>query len=138
MATTRSAVIRAVRYTLMTANTDLDELLKYTFMEYLLLMEDSDLEIRKLALSTLCSAIRNKPFLIMENLLDLTPLLLAKTLVREDLIHTVQMGPFKHVVDEGLELRKVSRSLLIEILKPSRLPLKLCTLYQIHLFPNLT
>lgn len=39
---------------------------------------------------------------------DLIPLLYEETIVKDELIHTVEMGPFKHKVDDGLEIRKVS------------------------------
>jgi hypothetical protein len=33
--------------------------------------------------------------------------------VKEELIHTVEMGPFKHKVDDGLEIRKVANETII-------------------------
>jgi cullin-associated NEDD8-dissociated protein 1 len=54
------------------------------------------------------SAAHNKPHLIRDSLSELLPLLYEETNVREELIRIVEMGPFKHKVDDGLEIRKVS------------------------------
>lgn len=53
------------------------------------------------------SAAYNKPDLIRDCISDLLPLLYDQTNINTDLIHTVEMGPFKHQVDDGLEIRKV-------------------------------
>lgn len=103
---TRSIVIRAVRYTFTTSQTTFDDQLRLFIVDFLSLMEDADSEVRRLALSTLYSAARNKPYLIRDHLFRLLPLLYQETVIRENLIQTIQMGPFKHVIDDGLELRK--------------------------------
>jgi hypothetical protein len=51
--------------------------------------------------------------LIRDVLSQLIPLLYDETVVKEELIHTVEMGPFKHKVDDGLEIRKVIPYLLL-------------------------
>lgn len=69
--------------------------------------------VRRLALLTINSAIHRKPYLIRDVLSQLIPLLYDETVVKEELIHTVEMGPFKHKVDDGLEIRKVIPYLLL-------------------------
>jgi cullin-associated NEDD8-dissociated protein 1 len=103
----RSVVIRAVRYTFTAASAaSFDDLLRPFVVDFLSMMEDADLEIRRLALSTLYSAAFHKPQLIHDHIARLLPLLYRETVVNQELLHTVQMGPFKHVVDDGLVLRK--------------------------------
>lgn len=102
----RAVVIRAIRYTFSSTSTRFDDQLRPFIVDFLSMMEDESLDIRRLALSTLYSAAHNKPYMIMEHLARLMPLLFQETVLRQDLIHTVQMGPFKHIVDDGLELRK--------------------------------
>ncbi|RKO95960.1 TATA-binding protein interacting, partial [Caulochytrium protostelioides] len=41
--------------------------------------------------------------------------------VREDLVRVVEMGPFKHKVDQGLELRKLAYETLLRLLDPPAL-----------------
>lgn len=43
---------------------------------------------------------------VKELLPTLLPSLYRETVVNLDLVHEVEMGPFKHIVDDGLDLRK--------------------------------
>lgn len=54
------------------------------------------------------SAARTKPHLIREHLPTLLPGLYEETNVDPSLIRTVQMGPWTHKVDDGLETRKTA------------------------------
>ena len=63
--------------------------------------------MRRLALSSLNSAAHNKPHLLRDQLSTLLPELYSQTVVDERLIRIVEMGPFKHKVDDGLDIRKV-------------------------------
>ena len=71
-------------------------------------MRDSELENRRSALNTFNAAARNKPELVMPHIQQLLPLVLEQTHEDPKLIREVSMGPFKHKVDDGLEVRKVS------------------------------
>ena len=81
----------------------------------LTMLQDSDMEIRRLAMTTLNSAAHNKPDLILPHLGLLMPYVLAESVIKPELIREVMMGPFKHLVDDGLEVRKVRGC-------PTRLP----------------
>lgn len=65
-------------------------------------------DVRRLSLSALNAAARNKPQLIREHLEALLPHLYEQTIVNAGLIRTVQMGPWQHKVDDGLEARKAA------------------------------
>jgi len=54
------------------------------------------------------SAARNKPHLIIDHLPVLIPALYSETLVKPDLIEIVEMGPWKHKVDKGVDARKAA------------------------------
>jgi len=71
------------------------------------MLTDSDIENRRLGLSTLNSAARNKLNLVQPHLKDLMPIVISESEPKKELMREVQMGPFKHKVDDGLEVRKV-------------------------------
>lgn len=64
--------------------------------------------VRRLALSALNSAARTKPHVVRDHLPALLPTLYAETKVNPELIRTVQMGPWTHKVDDGLDTRKTA------------------------------
>ena len=112
----RSVVIRAIRFTFTEPNSAFDDQLRPILADFLSLIEDEDLEIRRLALSTLYSAAHNKPYLIQDHLPRIMPLLFKETTIKPELMSSVQMGPFKHVVDNGLVLRKSAFETLLTLL----------------------
>ena len=59
-------------------------------------------------MSALNSAARTKAYLIRDHLQTLLPTLYQETVVKPELIRTVQMGPWTHKVDDGLEARKTA------------------------------
>ncbi|KAI9483260.1 MAG: armadillo-type protein [Benjaminiella poitrasii] len=112
----RAAVATAIKYAVVNPSSAYDELLKPIMVKFLDLLEDPDLNVRRLALLTLNSAVHRKPYLIRNILHQLIPLLYAETVVKEELIHTVEMGPFKHKVDDGLEIRKAAYECMYTLL----------------------
>ncbi|KAI9065798.1 ARM repeat-containing protein [Trametes sanguinea] len=113
---TRATVLSAIRYTFAESPSSFDELLGSVIMDFLSLLSDSDLTVRRLALSALNSAARSKPHLIRDHLPTLLPSLYKETVVNPDLIRTVQMGPWTHKVDDGLEARKTAYETLYTLL----------------------
>jgi len=107
--TVRGMVIQAIRFTFADSDDSFDEVLKPVLINMLTTMlTDPNLENRRLALSTLNSATQNKSQIILPHLVQLVPLVLKESRLNPDLVREVQMGPFKHKIDDGLELRKVS------------------------------
>ncbi|KAI8983266.1 ARM repeat-containing protein [Trametes punicea] len=113
---TRATVLSAIRYTFAESPSSFDELLGSVIMDFLSLLSDSDLTVRRLALSALNSAARSKPHLIRDHLPALLPSLYKETVVNPDLVRTVQMGPWTHKVDDGLEARKTAYETLYTLL----------------------
>lgn len=64
--------------------------------------------MRQLALSVLNAAARTKPHLLRDHLHTLLPVLYRETIIKPELVRTVQMGPWQHKVDDGLEARKTA------------------------------
>ena len=131
-ATTRGMVISALRYTFADSDSSYDSYLKPCIISMLTTMlNDPSLDDRRLALTTFMSAAHNKPELISPHFATLIPLAIKETIIRPELVREVQMGPFKHKVDDGLELRKSAYETLYGLMDTafSRLSPLLPTLY---------
>ena len=84
-------------------------MIKTVLIDVLLtVLQDADMEIRRLGMTMLNSAAYNKPDLILPHLGQLVPYVMKESVIKPELIREVQMGPFKHQVDDGLGVRKVS------------------------------
>lgn len=100
--------VLAIRYTLPETDEAFDAMLRIVLIDMLTtVLKDQDLEIRRLAMTTLNSAAHNKPDLILPHLGELMPFVLDESVINQALIKEVMLGPFKHTVDDGLEVRKV-------------------------------
>ncbi|KAJ5672000.1 Armadillo-like helical [Penicillium longicatenatum] len=103
----RGVVISAFRYTLADASDAFNVVLRPLIVPLLTsMLADQDLGNHRLALTTLNSAIHNKMNLLLPHLGELLPAVFGDAHVKPELIREVQMGPFKHKVDDGLDLRK--------------------------------
>lgn len=105
---TRVTVVTAIKYALVERPEKIDEILYPEISSFLMLIKDDDRHVRRAAVLALSTAAHNKPNLIKGLLPELLPLLYDQTVVKQELIRTVDLGPFKHVVDDGLELRKAA------------------------------
>ncbi|KAI4105066.1 MAG: hypothetical protein L6R37_002954 [Teloschistes peruensis] len=114
----RGMAIQAIRFTLSDSDEAFDEVLRPMLIHLLTLMlNDADLENRRLALGALNSATHNKSDIIFPNLTDLVPLVMKESRVKPELVREVQMGPFKHKVDDGLEVRKSAYETLYALME---------------------
>ncbi|KAF6845066.1 cullin binding protein [Colletotrichum musicola] len=114
----RGMAVQAVRYTLPDSDEAFDAILKNVLVDMLLVMlQDSEMDNRRLAMSTLNSAAHNKPDLILPHLGELMPFVLAESVIKPHLIREVMMGPFKHMVDDGLEVRKSAYETLYALME---------------------
>ncbi len=82
--------------------------LQACLLDFLLLMGDADHHVRKAAVVTLAAVLHQQPSLVVGALPRLLPLLYEQTKVRPELVRTVDLGPFKHRIDDGLDLRKAA------------------------------
>lgn len=113
-AAVRGTVISGFRYTLSSSSAAYNDVLRPLIVQFLVTMlNDSELSNHRLAMTTVNSAIHNKANQVLPHLGQLLPTIMADAHVKPELVREVQMGPFKHKVDDGLELRKVwSRNIL--------------------------
>eukprot|EP01018_Ginkgo_biloba_P019172 Gb_04165 [translate_table: standard] len=105
---TRATVVIAVKYTFVERPEQIDQVIQPVISSFLMLIKDDDRHVRRAAVSALSTAAHNKPNLIKGHLPELLPLLYDQTVIKQELIRTVDLGPFKHIVDDGLELRKAA------------------------------
>lgn len=104
----RTTVVTAMKFTISDQPQPVDVLLKSCIGEFLAALTDPDLHVRRVALVAFNSAAHNKPSLIRDLLRSVLPQLYNETQKRKELIREVEMGPFKHEVDDGLDLRKAA------------------------------
>ncbi|OXB81577.1 UNVERIFIED_CONTAM: hypothetical protein H355_008425 [Colinus virginianus] len=113
----RSTVVTAVKFTIADHPQPIDALLKGCIGNFLKTLQDSDLNVRRVALAMFNSAAHNKPSLIRDLLNAVLPSLYNETKVRRELIREVEMGPFKHTVDDGLDVRKAAFECMYTLLE---------------------
>ena len=95
----------------------LDTVIGGRIVEFFNLLRDTELEVRRQALLTLNAAAHSKPFLIKSQLVHLLPFLYSELEPRKELMRTVVMGPFKHIIDDGLEARRSAYEALYSVLE---------------------
>ena len=116
----RGMVISALRYVFSDTDPSYNPQLKTTIVPMLeTMLADTDLDNQRLSLSTFNSALHNKPDLVLPHLSSLLPYAMQASVPRSELIREVTMGPFKHKVDDGLEIRKSAYETLYALLESS-------------------
>ncbi|XP_036037968.1 cullin-associated NEDD8-dissociated protein 2 isoform X2 [Onychomys torridus] len=123
---TRSTVITAVKFLISDQPHPIDPLLKSYIAEFMESLQDPDLNVRRATLTFFNSAVHNKPSLVRDLLDDILPLLYQETKIRRDLIREVEMGPFKHTVDDGLDVRKAAFECMYSLLESCLGQLDIC------------
>ena len=105
-AAVRQTVATAVRHAVSDApNAAVDERLTADAAVFLSLIDDEDLGVKRAALLTLNTLIHSKQGIVRPILASLVEKVYRETVVREELIHKVMLGPFSHIVDDGLGAR---------------------------------
>ncbi|XP_073207347.1 cullin-associated NEDD8-dissociated protein 1-like isoform X5 [Lepidochelys kempii] len=113
----RSTVVTAIKFTISDQPQPIDVLLKGCIGDFLKTLQDPDLNVRRVALAMFNSAAHNKPSLIRDMLNTILPHLYNETKIRRELIREVEMGPFKHTVDDGLDVRKAAFECMYSLLE---------------------
>eukprot|EP00069_Balaena_mysticetus_P018055 bmy_00406T0 len=123
---TRCTVITAVKFLISDQPHPIDPILKTFVGEFMESLQDPDLNVRRATLAFFNSAVHNKPSLVRDLLDDILPLLYQETKIRRDLIREVEMGPFKHTVDDGLDVRKAAFECMYSLLESCLDQLDIC------------
>ncbi|KAI5299165.1 hypothetical protein KEM56_003470, partial [Ascosphaera pollenicola] len=126
----RSTVISAFRYTLAEQSDAYHEVMRPILAPILhAMLEDPDLGNHRLALTTVNTAILHQLDLVKPQLHELVMLIIEDTKVKPELVREVQMGPFKHKVDDGLDLRKAAYEALYTSFEHSLPTLNISAVY---------
>ncbi|KAH8244135.1 cullin-associated NEDD8-dissociated protein 1 [Drosophila bipectinata] len=115
--TMRTVVVSSVKFTISDQPQPIDALLKQSIGEFLFALRDPEPQVRRVALVAFNSAVHNKPSLVRDLLPTLLPWLYSETKVKSELIREVEMGPFKHTVDDGLDIRKAAFECMYTLLE---------------------
>jgi len=75
-------------------------------------IQDPDLAVKKSALESLTTIVHNHPEVVRGELELLQRLCFAETAIKPELIKEVDLGPFKHKVDNGIPIRKAAFGLI--------------------------
>ncbi|KAM7353038.1 cullin-associated and neddylation-dissociated 1 isoform 1-T1 [Cochliomyia hominivorax] len=113
----RTVVVSAIKFTISDQPQAIDVLLKQNIGKFLFLLRDPEPSVRRVALVAFNSAVHNKPSLVRDLLPTLLPWLYSETKVKSELIREVEMGPFKHTVDDGLDIRKAAFECMYTLLE---------------------
>ncbi|XP_044156534.1 cullin-associated NEDD8-dissociated protein 1-like isoform X1 [Bufo gargarizans] len=114
---TRSTVVTAIKFTISDQPAPIDPLLKNCIGDFLKPLQDPDPNVRRVTLVMFNSAAHNKPSLVRKLLSRVLPPVYEETKVRKELIREVEMGPFKHTVDDGLDVRKAAFECMYTLLE---------------------
>ncbi|KAH3767418.1 cullin-associated NEDD8-dissociated protein 1 [Pelomyxa schiedti] len=102
----RSTVVATFKYAVTDQPQPVDTFLMERMPRVLNLLDDPEPVVRRSVLLTLNYIAHHKPDLIRETLPEFLPKLYNETRIKPELIKEVDLGPFKHKVDSGLEIRK--------------------------------
>lgn len=105
----RAVVAAGLKFAVSTNHRDssaLSALLRSSLGNFIGLIGDSDVSVAKNALQAVNAIAKSRPSLLTPLISDLLNLIYARTAKDKTLIRVVDLGPFKHEEDYGLELRK--------------------------------
>jgi len=104
----RNTIVTAIKFTMSDQPSAMDAHLAPVMADFLSHIADPDLHVRRVSLLTLNCVAHNKPKLVRDLLQQILPEFYDQTRIRKELIREVEMGPFKHPVDDGLDIRKAA------------------------------
>jgi cullin-associated NEDD8-dissociated protein 1 len=113
--TMRAVAITALRYSL--SNQSNIPLIQQHLQTFLALLKDPDLNVHRQSLLTMNALAHNNFELIAAELTKtILPILYSDMSIKAELIRVVDLGPFKHKVDDGLAIRKAAYQCLDTLL----------------------
>jgi len=133
---TRACVTTAIKSAVIEKSHPVDHVLAEHISDFLSLLQDKEIVVRKAALLSLNYLAHHKPQIIRPLLPQYLPALYNETTVKAELIREVDVGPFKHKVDQGIELRQAAFEAMYTLLDTCLPRLDLVEFIR-HLVPGL-
>ncbi|KYR00775.1 HEAT repeat-containing protein [Tieghemostelium lacteum] len=115
----RSTIVTSIKFSILESKDLVDQFLAPHISDFLTLLLDTDLIVKRSALLTLNYISHNKAGLIRNNLSNYLPILYNNSKIKPELIREVDLGPFKHKVDDGIEIRKTAFECMYTLLDTS-------------------
>ncbi|EGC38692.1 hypothetical protein DICPUDRAFT_148578 [Dictyostelium purpureum] len=115
----RSTIVTSIKFSIMENKATVDKFLAPQIPQFFVLLNDNDLVVKRSALLSLNYIAHNRPTLIRENLTTYLPILYNNAKIKPELIREVDLGPFKHKVDDGIEIRKTAFECMYTLLDTS-------------------
>ncbi len=113
----RWTIVTSIKYLVIEKIARVSSTLSEHLHGFLCLVEDKDLTVRKAAILSLNSIAHHQPALISGQLRsNILPMLYSEMVYKEELRRVVDLGPFKHKVDDGLPLRKAAFTCMLTFL----------------------
>merc|ERR1712137_1455453 len=104
----RSTACASIKFAIVEQNSEIEKLLLPKVNLFLDLLQDSDVDVRRSVLLVFNFLVHNRPALVFEFLEKYTPMVYQESKENPQLLRKVKVGPFTHVVDDGLENRKAA------------------------------
>ena len=111
----RSTVVRSLKYSAVKETEQMQ--LELLMGEFIACLSDTDIHVRRNALESLNSIVHNLSHIIKNDLDSILKAVFLETNVKAELIHEVDLGPFKHKVDDGMPLRRAAFAVLDSIIE---------------------
>eukprot|EP01129_Flabellula_baltica_P013065 TRINITY_DN6005_c0_g1_i1.p1 TRINITY_DN6005_c0_g1~~TRINITY_DN6005_c0_g1_i1.p1 ORF type:complete len:1226 (-),score=318.13 TRINITY_DN6005_c0_g1_i1:9-3665(-) len=105
---TRACAVAAIKFSLSHSDSGVGSVLSNVLDQFLNLINDESILVRRSVLLTFNYVCYQRPEIIRPYLSTYLSALYQETVVKPELIEEVEIGPFKHKVDRGLELRKAA------------------------------
>ena len=115
----RATIVSALKFAVGERSQSVDKELAPHLSQFLDLIKDKELNVRYKALLTLNYLVHNKPRLVRSILPNYLQMLYGEAILKPELIYELDLGPFKHKVDGGLEARKAAFETMYVLLENS-------------------
>ncbi|CCH44180.1 Cullin-associated NEDD8-dissociated protein 1 [Wickerhamomyces ciferrii] len=108
-------IIAAIKFILAYDNIVSIELFDSLLLQVFNKISDEDLKIKQISIISLITVLNNQFGLLIPYLSNILPLVYEELSKKKQYQETIQIGPFKHKVDKGLEVRKNAFEILYKL-----------------------